>query len=340
MHTLNVVNLCKQIPPVKSAMLLAFAVTFALPAVMTPAAAQQASWPQKPVRIIAPTQAGSAPDIIARIVADKLTSTWKQTVIVDNRPGAGGIIGMRSASSSAPDGYTLVLAHAAAAVVTPYTYVSAKYDIEKDFSTIAFLGYTPMGIVANNDAPGKTLADMIEQSKQNPNKYVLGNPNRTSIPHLAGELLNQQAGAKLFNVSFGASPNGLQGVIKGDATYYIDGVAPLLPMIRSKRVRPVAVFSESVLEGLEGIPLAKDTVPGMSVTGWFILAGPAGMPKAVTEKINKDVNEVLSSPEVIAKFREFGTYINPKSTSESSVFVKAEKARWSGVLKTAGITAE
>lgn len=304
-----------------------------------PAAADN-GWPLKPVKLIVAAPAGSAPDIIARILADNLTPVWKQPIVVDNRPGAGGIIGMRMGSSARADGYTLVLTHASAAVVTPFTYKSAKYDIDRDYTVIATVADTPMGIVANPNAPAQTLAELIQQAKANPNKVALGNPGRTTFAHLAGELINQQAGANIFNVSFGATSAGLQAVVKGDAPYYIDGVGPLLPMVRSKRVKPLVVFADRQLEGLEGIPLAKDAVPGLTVTGWFALVSAAGLPKAITDKINADVNRVLTVPEVGAKFREFGTYPKPGSVSDAKAFIANEKTLWSGVLKKAGIEAE
>lgn len=302
--------------------------------------AQAQDWPKAPVKMVVAATPGSAPDIIARILSERLSPLWKHPVIVENRQGAGGLIAMRATASSPADGHTLVLAHAAAAVITPYTYRSAKYDIDKDFTTIASIGYTPMGMIASLNSPAKNLADVIELSKKEPGKQVLGNPTLTSIPHLAGELLNQQGGAKLFNVTMGGAANGQKAVISGDAPYYIDGVAPLLPMIRANRVRPIAVFADKELDGLEGIPLAKDTVPGLVLTGWFVLAGPAGIPKPVVAKINEDINRVLAMPEVIAKFREFGTYTQPGSVAEAQAFMKSEKARWSQVLRTAGIQAQ
>jgi tripartite-type tricarboxylate transporter receptor subunit TctC len=298
------------------------------------------AWPKNNIKLVVAASAGSAPDIIARVIADKLIPVWKQPIVVENRTGAGGLVAMRYTSSAPADGYTLVLAHAAAAVVTPYTYRSAKYDIEKDFTTIATVGYTPMGLIGSIDAPAKTLAEVLQQSRQNPGKVVLGNPTQASIPHLASELLNQQGNGDFFNVTFGGASNGIKSVINGDAQYYIDGIGPLMSMIRAKRVRPIAVFSEKVLEGLEGIPLAKDTVPGLNVTGWFVLAAPANMPKDLVTRINADVNKVLSMPDVVARFREFGTYPQVGSVAEAQNFIKKEKVLWSEVLKKANIKPE
>ncbi|RJF95485.1 Bug family tripartite tricarboxylate transporter substrate binding protein [Noviherbaspirillum saxi] len=298
------------------------------------------AWPKNNIKLVVAATAGSAPDIIARVIADRLGPVWQQPIIVENRTGAGGLVAMRYTSSSAPDGYTLVLAHAAAAVITPLTYRAAKYDIEKDFTTIATVGYTPMGLIGSVDSSAKTLADVLEHSRKNPGKIVLGNPTQASIPHLTSELLNQQGKGDFFNVTFGGAANGIKSVINGDAQYYIDGIGPLMPMIRAKRVRPIAVFSDKVLEGLEGIPLAKDVIPGLSVTGWFVLAAPANMPKDIVARINADVNRVLAMPDVVARFREFGTYPQIGSVADAHAFIKKEKVLWSDVLKKANIKPE
>jgi tripartite-type tricarboxylate transporter receptor subunit TctC len=312
----------------------ALALTAAMPVVAQTAAAP---WPTKPVRMVIPIGPGSAPDIIARIVGEKLGVMWGQSVIVDNRPGASGMLAMDNVRASAADGYSLVFANGSAVVVTPYTFLSAKYDAERDFDSIAVVAYTPMGIVANPDVPVASLADALRLAKESPGKFAVGNPGRTTFPHLAMELITQQTGANFLNVPFANSGPGLQATIKGDTAYYIDGVAPLLQMIRANRVKPIAIFADQVLPGLEGIPLAKDTVPGVTVLGWFAIMAPTGLPKAIAARINEDVNRVLAMPDVIAKLREFGTYPKPGNLAAASAFVHGEKTMWMRVLKQANI---
>ncbi|GAA5232265.1 tripartite tricarboxylate transporter substrate binding protein [Verticiella sediminum] len=297
-----------------------------------------AAWPDKPVRLIAPLAAGSAPDVIARILAHELGELWQQTVVVENRPGAGGIIGLEATRQAPADGHTLALVHASAAVVTPVTFKSARYDIERDFDTIATVGYTPIAMVANPGAPATSLAEVIEASRAKPGEVDLGNPGRTTSAHLAGELLNQQVGARLFPVPF--SGNGVQAVVGGDVPYYVDGVAPLLRMVEADRVRPIAVFADRRLDGLEAFPLATDVDPGLVVTGWFVVASPAGLPEPLIEKINADVNRVLAKPEVARRFREFGTYPQPGTVAQARDFVRQEKERYAQIIQRAGIQPE
>ena len=301
---------------------------------------QAQAWPTKPVRILVPAPPGSAPDIAARAIADKLSAAWGQQAVVDNRPGAGGIVAMDLVRQAPADGYTMVLAQAAVVTVTPYTYKNATYDMDRDFSTVAMLGVTPMMIAANVGAPVKNLTETIAYAKANPEKVTIGNPTRTSIPHLAAELIGQSTGAKFFNVPFAGTPQMITASVGGDTMMSIDGVAPLLPMVKSGKLKAIAITADRVLPGLEGYPLAKDTLPGFEVFGWFALFAPKGLPQALATKINDDVNKALAQPEVVTRFATFGTYARPGTQQEAVAFVKKEQAVWAKVLRDAGIKAE
>jgi len=311
-------------------------------AAVLPALAQAQAWPAKQVRIIVATPPGNAPDIAARAIADKLGNLWNQQVLVDNRPGAGGIVAVDAArqGQSQADGYTLLLAHASVVTVTPYTFKSANFDMDREFVPVSIIGVTPMMIAANANAPVKNLAEMIAYAKANPDKVSIGNPTRTSIPHLAAELIGQSTGAKFFNVPFSGSSPMITAAVNGDTMMSVDGVATLLPMVKAGKLKPIALTSEKVLPGLEGYALAKDTLPGFEVYGWFALFAPKATPSAVAAKINEDVNKALSQPDVIQRFATFGTYPRPGTLAEAAAFVKKEQATWSKVIRDAGIKAE
>jgi tripartite-type tricarboxylate transporter receptor subunit TctC len=298
------------------------------------------AWPAKQVRIIVAAPAGSAPDIAARAIADKLAVTWGQQPIVDNKPGAGCGIAMDAARSAPADGYTLVMPQAACVVVSPLTFKTFKADIDRDFTTVSIVGVTPMLIVANNAAPAKTLAEIVAQAKANPDKVSMGNPARTSIPHLASELIAQQTGAKIFQVSFGSSGQATTAAIAGDVLYGLDGVAAMQPMVKAGKLRAIAVTADKVLPGLEGYPLAKDAVPGLEVFGWFAMMAPKATPAAVALKMNEDISKALVQPDVVARFAGFGTYPRPGSLQDAAAFIKKEQAVWAKVIKDAGIQAE
>lgn len=303
--------------------------------------AQQPAWPSaKPVRLIVAAPAGSAPDLIARIVGDRLGRSIGQSVVIENKPGAGGIIAMNQLKAAPPDGYTFGMPQAAVVVVTPFTYKQASYDAEHDFETVAVVGRTPMLFVAHAAHPAKSLAEAISMAKAKPEQFSIGNPTRTSIPHLASELVGQKTGARFQQVSFANTGQGVQAVVAGDINAYVDGAGPLMQLVKAGKVRPLAVAAETELPGLEGIPLASQTVPGLNVYGWFILQAPKGTPVAIQQRVNAAVNEAMQDPVVVAKFREFGTYPTPGGMPEAKRYLASEKALFGGVIRELGLKPE
>ncbi len=304
------------------------------------ASAQGGAWPQKPLRLFVAAPAGSAPDLIARIMSDKMSKQLGQPVIVDNKPGAGGIVAMNALKAAPADGYTLALPQAAVLVVTPFTYKEASYDAERDFETVAMVGKTPMMFVANMNHPAKSLAEAISLAKAKPDQVSVGNPTRTSIPHLASELVGLKSDAKFQQVSFANTPQGLQAVVNGDIAMYVDGVGPLMQLVKAGKLRPIAVASETELPGLEGLPLANKTVAGLNVYGWFLMQAPKGTPAAVLQRLNAEVNKAMQEPDVIARFREFGTYPTPGNLADAQRFLGSEKTLFGGVIRTLGLKPE
>lgn len=302
--------------------------------------AQTPAWPSKPIRLVVPAPPGSAPDVIARLASEKIGRALGQSVVVDNRPGAGGIITMNHVKGSAPDGYTFAFAQAAVVTVTPFTYKEATYDMERDFDTVAIVGRTPMMLVANLNNPARTLADAIAQAKAKPDQVSIGNPTRTSIPHLAAEMVGMKAGARFQQVSFGSTPPGIQAVIAGDTQFYIDGAGALLPLVKSGKMRAIAVAADTVLPGLEDYPLASKTVPGLNVFGWFALFAPKGTPAAIVQRMNAEISQAQQQPDMIARFSDFGTYPTPGSVADAARYVKAENEQFGSVIKSLGLKPE
>jgi len=298
------------------------------------------TWPGKPIRILVPSTPGSAPDLIARIMGDKLSRSLSQPVIVENRTGAGGLISMNQLKQAPADGYTLTLMHGAVAAVTPFTYKEATYDVVRDFEIIGTVGMTPMLFVSNPAFPAKNLAEAIAVARANPEKIALGSSVRGSIPNLTNELLATRTGAKFQVVPFASSGQGIQATVGGDVPMFSDGVAPLIQLIKSGRLRALAVASETVLPGLEGIPLANDTVPGFNVYGWFLMVAPKGTPKDIVTRLNKEVNDAIHLPDVVERFRHLGTYPRPGTVESAQQFVRSEITLFGGIIKAAGIKPE
>ncbi|MBN9427764.1 MAG: tripartite tricarboxylate transporter substrate binding protein [Burkholderiales bacterium] len=303
-----------------------------------PAAAQ--TFPSKPIQMVVSAPPGSAPDVIARLLADQYRTRLGQPVVVENRPGAGGIIAVNAMKDAPTDGHRLLFAQAAVAVVTPFTYKEARYDMLRDFEPVSALASTPMLFVANPASGPKTWQDAVEQTRTRPQKLSLGNPTRTSIPHLAGELVDARSGGRFQHVPMSNTGQGLQAVVNGDTQMYVDGVAPLLPMVKAGRLRALAVTADRELPGLEGIALAKNVVPGTIVSGWFVLFAPKGTPQPVLEKLNTAAHESMHAPEVVAKMRELGNYPMGGSLHDAQTFVARERAMWSDVIRRANIVAE
>jgi tripartite-type tricarboxylate transporter receptor subunit TctC len=308
--------------------------------VATQAGAQTGVMNGKSIRIVVPAPAGTAPDVIARLLADSLATQFKSAVVVDNKPGAGGLIAVRAVTSTPADGTTLMLTPASVVVVAPLILKMATFDFERDFEAVASVANTPMLFVANPDKGPKTMADMVAKAKAKSDDLTVGNPSRGSIPHLAAVLVEQSRGVEFRHVHFGNTAQAIQSVVNGDTLTTVDGVAVLLPLVKAGRMRALAVTSPKVMPGLEGIPLAGDTVPGMDVSGWFSLFAPKGTPSAVLNELNAAANVMLKSPEAIAKMATLGNYPMGGTVADAAAFVKKEKATWAAVVRKAGIEAE
>lgn len=311
--------------------------TLAVAAMMSLLGAAHASGP---LTMIVPSGAGSAPDIVARLLGDELQQRLGQPIVVDNRPGAGGIVATLAAKSAKADGNTVLLAQAAVVTLTPRLYRAAKYDMARDFETVAVVADTPMLFVAKPRTGIKSLAEVISQAKAKPDDLTLGSPSRGSVPHLGGELLEQMAGIQLRNVPMGTSGQAIQSVVGGDTQISVDGIAPLLPLVKAGRLQALAVTSRQVLPGLEAYPLAKATVPGLEVSGWFMLFTNKGVPAARVQQLNEAVNAALKSPTLIQKLHTAATYPVGGSVKDARDFLAKEQKLWSGAVAQAGLKAE
>ena len=300
----------------------------------------QAQASKAPMTMVVPAAAGSAPDIVARLLSDELQHRLGQPFIVENKPGAGGIVAVMAAKSAANRPNTLLFVHAAVATVTPLTYRAAKFDLATDFEPIATVADTPMMFVANPAKGPKSLAQALAQAKAGPDTVALGSTARGSIPHLAGVLLGQMTAAQFNNIPMSSSGQALQAVLAGDTAMSVDGIAPLLPMVKSGRLRALGVSASRPLPGLEGLPLVRDTVPGMDLSGWFMLFASLGTPPARLQEINAAVNAALTSPQLVQKLQLTANYPVGGSMTDARAFLDSEKKRWALAVRQAGLTAE
>lgn len=298
------------------------------------------TWPAKPVRMYVAGASGSAPDIIARLLGDRLSQIWGQQVIVDNRPGAAGNLGTAAAAKAPADGYHLLFGQAAPIAMNQHTFKSLPFDPEKDFSPIVSLGVSPMMIAVNNDLPVKSLAELLALARAQPGKITFGTSSSKNVPHLAGELLASMAGVNFVHVPYKAGPQAAQEAIAGLIQVYIDGVPPMIAHLKSGRLRVIATSAERRLPNFPEIAAVAETVPGYSFSGWFCLMSPAGTQAEINARVNRDVNTVLAQDEIRARLLGFGIY-DPGGTPEALArFVSGEREKYRAAVKAARVEPE
>lgn len=305
--------------------------------VSTTALAQ--SWPTKPVRMIVPAGAGAAPDVIARILGEKLAAAWGQGVVVENKPGAGGIPGMSALAKSAPDGYTIGFVPAAMGTITPLVFKNPQFNPDTELSSAATVGISPLMLAVPASTGIQSVADLAKASKANPGKINFAAPQLNSLPHLAGEMVNKTGAMGLFTVPFRAPPEAVAAVLSGDATLIIDGVPGLLQHVKSGRLRAIGVTSGKRLPGID-VPAVAETYPGYEAIGWFQILVPTGTPQAVIDRINADVNRITASPDVATRLTEMGVYPRQDSVSAAREFFDEQQKVMKRFVTDLGIQAQ
>lgn len=298
--------------------------------------AQQGNWPTKPVRFVVPAAAGTAPDIAARLIGEKLGKIWGQSVVIDNKPGAGGVLGMSTARSAERDGYTMVLAPASVLTMTQYMYRPPQMDIAKDFTAVSMVAIGPMMMAVAANSPMNSLSDVLAAARREPDKFVVATTFQYSVPHLAADMLSRATGVPLRSVPFSTSGQSMTAVVSGDAQLVIDGIPPLEAMIKGGRLKPVAVFGESRIPGRPQLPTVAESYPSMVINGWFGVVAPTGTPAAIVEKVHRDMATVLAQPDIVERLDGFGVYPRPMSSAQFATFWDQERQRWEKALKDVG----
>jgi tripartite-type tricarboxylate transporter receptor subunit TctC len=298
------------------------------------------SWPDRPVRFYVAGAAGSAPDIIARLIGEGLTATWGQQVVVDNRPGAAGNVGTAAAAKAPADGYHILFGQAAPLALNQHTFRSLPFDPEKDFVPVVNVGLSPMMIAVNNDLPVKTVADLVAYAKANPGRVNFGTSSQRNIPHLTGELLAGQAGVKLVHVPYKSNAQAAAETTTGLTQVYIDGIPPMRAHMQAGRLRVIAVSAGQRLPNFPDIAAVAETLPGFQFVGWFAILAPAGTPAPVIERLNRDVNAVLKSPSLSERNLGFGIYGGGGTPEDLGRFLREQRENYGRAVKAAGIQPE
>lgn len=304
-------------------------------------AAAQAPFPDKPIRLIVPFATGGVTDTSGRVIAEGLTKRLGQQVFVDNRPGASGNTGTQQGAAAAPDGYTLVLAFDGTMVINPHVFPSVPFDTLKDFAPIGKIGDATLILVAWPGFPGKTVKDVVEMSKKDPKGLSYGTSGVGGSPHLAGELFALRTGAKLVHVPYKGGGPAITDALGGNIPLVFTAVAGAGGHVKSGKLAPIAVASRQRSASLPDVPtFIESGVPDFDVTSWVGILAPAKTPPAVVERLNRELNAVLTSPETVEKLAGLGIVATPGSPDQFGEQMKTDLAKYGVVVKAANIRLE
>ena len=297
-------------------------------------------YPNKPVHVIVPFTPGSATDILARTFGQKLSEIWSQSVIVDNRPGAGGTIGAAVVAKAPPDGYTL-LVHSAAQAYNPSIYPSLPYDTVKDFVAIAPLAGQPNVLVVAPSTGIRTVAGLIAQAKQKPGQLNFGSAGTGSGTHINGEKFKLAAGIDVVHIPYKGTPEALTDTMAGRVTYFFSPISAALPLVRDGKLRALAVSTAKRSSALPNVPtIAEAGLPGFDYSLWVGMFAPAGTPPAVVDRIAHDLHTAAQAPDVKERLASLGAEPMPMTPPEFKQFVESEIVEAAKVIKAAGIQAQ
>ena len=296
-------------------------------------------WPSRAVRIVVPYPAGGAVDIVSRALAEKLATAFNQPFIIDNRAGAGGLIGADSVAKSAPDGYTLVMGTVSSHAIAPAVYRKMPYDAMADFAPISLVALTPYIITVNPAVPAKTLRELVAYGKANPDKLNFGSSGTGTTPHLAGELFNTQAGTRISHIPYKGSAPMLADLLGGQVQVAFDNT--VIPSIKAGKLRGLAVTGPTRLAAVADIPTAAEAgLPGYEAVGWMGLYAPMGTPSPLRAALAAEVAKAIATTDFQGKMQALGFQGKANIPAEFDAYLKSEQAKWAKVVKDANVPQE
>ncbi len=294
------------------------------------------AYPAKPIKFVIPFPPGNTTDIMTRLIAPKLTERMGQPVIVENRAGASGMLGLEFVARSAPDGYTIAAGQGGNLVVLPHTSKNIPYDSLKDFVPIAVSTSNYLGIVAHPGAPFKSIAEMIAYAKANPGRLTVATNGEGGFPHLAFEHLRMMGDFSFTHVPYKGSAQIVTDVIGGQVQAAIDGITGLAPHARSGRVRLLAITNKTRVSLWPDTPTAAETVPGYESGGWFGYVAPAGTPREIVVKLNEEINRAMKLPEIAEKLAAAGLIVVAESPEYFGDIIKSDYAKYGKLMRDIG----
>jgi|APCry1669189472_1035225.scaffolds.fasta_scaffold07854_2 tripartite-type tricarboxylate transporter receptor subunit TctC len=314
-------------------------ITVFIMALILPLSVSAQAWPSKqPIKFIVVYPAGGASDVTARLIATKLSESIGQTVVVENKPGANGIIATEYVAKAAPDGYTLLMANLGPNAINPVVYKKLPYDAVKDFSAITLTTIVPQFIVVAPTQPINSIAELIAYSKANPGKVTFASAGNGASNHLSGELFNSMAGIKMEHIPYKGDAPGLVDVMSGQVTVALPTAIAAAPYVRSGQLRALAVTSNKRLPSFPDVPTVAETLPGFEAVSWGGVMAPAGTPSAIINRLNAEILKILKIPEVAEKLKGFGAETVGSTPKQFDTYVKSEIAKWGKVARDNHVT--
>jgi len=306
------------------------------------AQAQGQPWPSRSVKFILSQPPGTGPDIISRLFADRLSKTWGQAVVIDNRPGGNNIIGAQAAARAPADGYNFYFATTAATVINLYTIKELPYNPARDFVPVALIAKSPFVLVVNNDLPVKSVKELIALAKAQPGKLSFASDNARGLAGMLGEMVNVFGGIKVVHVPYNGTQPALQDTIAGRTQYTFSSTPPIAPFVKAGKLRAIAVSSTERVPGMEDVPTLRETFPGFEYFGWYMLYAPTGIAPDVVQRVNRDVGEAMKDAAIAQRIASFGSVVekSPGTTKELNDFLRLEGQRWGRAVKAAKIQPE
>jgi len=299
-----------------------------------------AAFPERAIRLVAPFPPGGGVDIVARVMAESMGEAFKQTVVVDNRPGATGRIGTEFVARAAPDGYTLLLGSVGASAIIPAAYSKLSYDAVKDFEPVSLLAIAPYALVVHPSLPAKNVAGLITLARAKPGQLTFASSGQLSGAHLAGEFINVLAKVNMLHVPYKGAAQAMTDLLGGQVVMTFAAIGGAVPHVRANRLRAVGVTGAKRSPSLPEVPAVSETLAGYDVTQWYGLFAPAGVPRSIVQRLHEQVVKSVGQPSVRKRLESIGTEPVGSSPEELGAQVKTEITRWRSVIQTAGIKVE
>lgn len=313
---------------------------FALFGLFALTAFAQQTYPSRPIRVVVPYPPGGSGDVVARTIGAKLTEAWRQQVLVDNKPGAGGNIGSEFVARAAADGYTLLLGTDIQMAINPHVYRALPYDPERDFAPVVLGAFVEFVLSVHPSVPAANLAELIAHVKANPGKYSYASSGIGSTHHLSMEWIKSMTGMSIVHVPYKGSGQVIPDLIAGQVQLSYAGIPQTMPHVQGGRLKAIAIGASRRLDAAPGVPTVGETLPGFEANAWWSFFAPAGTPPDLVAKLNGEINRILLFPEIQERFASQGLFPIGGAPDKLAARMKSDREKWGKVIREIGLRAE